>query len=39
MGATESAGFIAKLQRNLGIDFVTKQHKALQKLQPVCSLA
>jgi len=26
MGATENAGFIAKVQRNLGLDFVKKQH-------------
>jgi len=38
MGATENAGFSAKLQRNLGLDFVAKQHKSLQKLQPVYSL-
>jgi len=38
MGATENAGFHAKVQRNLGLDFVTKQHKSLQKLQPVYSL-
>jgi len=31
MGATEHAGFRAKVQRNLGLDFVTKQHKSLQK--------
>jgi len=36
MGATENAGFNAKVQRNL--DFVAKQHKSLQKLQPVYSL-
>ena len=35
MGATENAGFNAKVQRNLGLDFVTKQHRSLQKLQPV----
>jgi len=39
MGVTESAGFIAKVQRNVGLDFVTKQHKLdQQKLQPVYSL-
>jgi len=38
MGATENAGFSAKVQRNLGLDFVTKQHKSLQKRQPVYSL-
>ena len=33
MGATENAGFNATVQRqNLGLDFVTKQHKSLQKL-------
>jgi len=32
MGATENAGFNAKVQRNLGLDLVTKQHKTLQKL-------
>jgi len=37
MGATKNAGFNAKLQRNLGLDFATKQHKSLQKLQPVYS--
>jgi len=37
MGATENAGFIAEVQRNLGLDLVTKQHKSLQKLQPVYS--
>ena len=30
MGATENAGFSATVQRNLGIDFVTEQHKSLQ---------
>jgi len=35
MGETENAGFDAKVQRNLGLDFVTKQHKSLQKLQLV----
>ena len=39
MGATEHAGFIAGVQRNLGLDLgATKQHKSLQKLQPVYSL-
>jgi len=38
MGVTENAGFSAKIQRNLGPDFVTKQQKSLQKLQPVYSL-
>jgi len=38
MVATENAGFSARLERNLGLDFVTKQHKSLQKLQPVYSL-
>ena len=38
MGATENAGFNAAVQRNLRLDFVTKQHKSLQKLQPVYSL-
>jgi len=28
---TENAGFNAKVQRNLGLDFVTKQHRSLQK--------
>ena len=36
-GAIKNAGFNAKLQRNLGLDFATKQHKSLQKLQPVYS--
>jgi len=31
MGATENAGFNAKVERNLGLDFVTKQHKSLKK--------
>jgi len=34
LGATENAEFNAKVQQNLGLDFVTKQHKSLQKLQP-----
>jgi len=38
MGTTENAGFNAKVQWNLGLDFVTEQHKSLQKLQPVYSL-
>jgi len=38
MGATENAGFSAEVQRNLGLDFVIKQHKSLQKLQSVYSL-
>jgi len=38
MGATENAGFNAKVQRNLGLDFATKHHKSLQKLQSVYSL-
>jgi len=38
MGATENVGFNAKVQRNRGLDFVTKQHKSLQKLQTVYSL-
>ena len=37
-GATENAGFDAKVERNLGLDPVTKQHKSLQKLRPVYSL-
>ena len=28
MRVTENAGFIAKVQRNLGFDFVTNQHKS-----------
>jgi len=39
MGTTENVGFNAKVQRNLGLDLVTKQHKSLQKHQPVYSLA
>jgi len=35
MGATETAN----VQRNVGLDFVTKQHKSSQKLQPVYSLS
>jgi len=38
MGATESVGFIAKVQQNLGVVFVTKQHKSLHKLHAVHSL-
>ena len=38
MGATYNAGFDANVQQNLGLYFVTKQHKSLQKLQPVYSL-
>jgi len=38
MGATENAGFNAKVHQNLGLDFARKQHKSLQKLQPVYSL-
>jgi len=37
MGATEDAGFNTNVQWNLGLDFVTKKHKSLQKLQPVYS--
>jgi len=37
MWATENAGFDAKVQRRLGLDFVTKKHKSLQKLQPAYS--
>jgi len=37
MGATENAGFNAKVQRNFGLDFVTKQRESLQKLQTVYS--
>ena len=37
-GATENAGFNAKVQRNIGLDFVTKQHESSQKLQAVYSL-
>ena len=38
MGVTESAGFSAMVQRNIVLDFVTKQHKSSQKLRPVYSL-
>jgi len=38
MRVTENAGFNAKVQWNLGLHIVTKQHKSLQKLQPVYSL-
>jgi len=38
MRVTENVGFSAKVQCNLGHDFVTKQHKSLQKLGPVYSL-
>jgi len=37
MGATENVGFSAEVQQNPGLDFVTKQYKSLQKLQPVYS--
>jgi len=39
MGAIENAGFSAKVQRNIGLDFVTKQQKSLQKLFDWLSLA
>jgi len=35
MGATENAVFSAKVQRHLGLDFVTKQHKSLEELETV----
>ena len=39
MGALVNAGFIAKLQQNLGLALVaTERHKSLQKLRPVYSL-
>jgi len=38
MGATENAEFSAEVQRNIGRDFVTEQHKSLQKPQPAYSL-
>jgi len=38
MGATENAGFNAEEQQNLRLDFVTKQHKSMKKLQSVYSL-
>jgi len=31
MGATENGRFSAKVQSNLALDFVAKQHKSLQK--------
>jgi len=31
MGAAENAEFSVKVQQNFGLDFVTKQHKLLQK--------
>ena len=37
MGATENAGFNAKVQQNLELLY-QKQHKSLQTLQPVYSL-
>ena len=37
MGATENVLFNDIVQWNLGLDFVTKQHESLQKLQPVYS--
>jgi len=39
MGAIEIAGFDAEVQRNLGLDFATRQHKSLQKLFEWLSLA
>jgi len=33
-GATENAGFNAKIQRNLGLDFVTKKPGMIAKLEP-----
>jgi len=38
MGAIENAGFYAKVQQNLGLDFVKKTAQIVQKLQPVYSL-
>jgi len=38
MEATENVGLNAKVQRNLGLDSVRKQHKSLQQLQPVYRL-
>jgi len=38
MGVTENAGYNAEVQQNLGLDFVKKQHKSLQKIQPAYSL-
>jgi len=40
MGETKYAGFDAKVYNGIfgGLDFVTKQHKSLQKRQPVYSL-
>jgi len=38
MGVTENTGFNAEVQRNLGLDSVTKWQKSPQKLQPVSSL-
>jgi len=32
MGANENAGFSAKVQQHIGLDFVAKQHNSLQKL-------
>jgi len=31
MGATGNAAFNAKVHRNIGLEFATKQHKSLQK--------
>jgi len=39
MGATGNAGLNAKVQRNLWLDIVTKQHKSLQKLRASLQLS
>jgi len=36
-GRPKMGGFSARVQRNLALDFVTRQHKSLQKLEPVYS--
>ena len=39
MGATENAGFNAKVRRNLGLDFVTKQHRFIAKTSTTLQLS
>ena len=39
MGASGNAGLNAKVQRNLWLDIVTKQHKSLQKLRASLQLS
>ena len=39
MGATENAGFNAKVRRNLELDFVTKLHKSFKKASTILHLS